>query len=465
MEMNADTPKQEVKLKRVLSLSDLIIYGIILIQPVAALPLFGHANYISKGHAVTTILLAMIAMIFTAISYGRMANRYPEAGSAYTYVGKGINPFLGFVAGWSMFMDYMFIPILCVIFTSIAANHLLPIIPYHFWIFFFVTGFTMLNLRGIRVASRSNWVLMVIMSVVVFYFMAAAIRYIFMKEGLGGLFSSRPFYNSESFSIGAIGSATALAALTYIGFDGLTTLSEEVKNPRRNVLIAAVVTCIITGVWSGAQIYLAQVSWPDWASFTRGVTDIAAKNNALDTAIMSVANRVGGSLLDASLSITLLIGSIGSGITGQLGAARLLYGMGRDSVIPKKIFGHLSKRSAIPSYNVLFIGALALCGALLLNYEECARLINFGAFFAFMGVNIASMRAYFFKSKDKSAKSVMKNLLPPAIGFAICLTIWLNLPHKTFIIGGSWMLAGIIYLAIRTKGFRKATVMMDFSNV
>jgi putrescine importer len=136
------------KLQRVLSLSDLVIYGIILIQPVAALPLFGHANNISKGHAVTTILIAMAAMILTAISYGRMATRYPAAGSAYTYVGKGIHPHVGFIAGWSMFMDYMFIPILCVIFTSVTAAHMLPFIPYHFWIFFFAAGFTLLNLKG-----------------------------------------------------------------------------------------------------------------------------------------------------------------------------------------------------------------------------------------------------------------------------------------------------------------------------
>lgn len=453
----------EVKLQRVLSLRDLIIYGIILIQPVAALPLFGHANNLSKGHAVTTILVAMIAMIFTAISYGRMANRYPAAGSAYTYVGKGINPYLGFIAGWSMFMDYMFIPILCVIFTSIAANHLLPVIPYHFWILFFVAVFTMINLRGIKVAARANWILMIIMSVVVFYFMAAAIRYIFLQEGLGGLFSSQPFYNKESFSFGAIGSATALAALTYIGFDGLTTLSEEVENPRRNVLIAAVMTCLITGIWSGAQVYLAQVSWPDWASFTAGLTTEVARNTALDTAIMSVANRVGGVLLDTSLSIILLVGSIGSGITGELGAARLLYGMGRDNIIPKKMFGHLGKKSAVPSYNVLFIGTLALIGAFTLNYEECARLINFGAFLAFMGVNIASIREYFFKAKEKTAKVFFLDFLPPALGFVICLLIWLNLPLKTFIIGGGWMLIGIIYLAIRTKGFREPAIMMDFT--
>ncbi len=135
--MSGNQNNSDVKLRRVLSLSDLVIYGIILIQPVAALPLFGHANNISKGHAVTAILIAMVAMIFTAISYGRMANRYPSAGSAYTYVSKGLHPYLGFIAGWSMFMDYMFIPILCVIYTSITANHLLPFIPYHIWIFFF----------------------------------------------------------------------------------------------------------------------------------------------------------------------------------------------------------------------------------------------------------------------------------------------------------------------------------------
>jgi amino acid transporter len=462
--MNTSGPAGEVKLRRVLSLGDLIIYGIILIQPVAALPLYGHANNISQGHAATTILIAMFAMIFTAISYGRMATRYPAAGSAYTYVGKGIHPYAGFIAGWSMFMDYMFVPILCVIFTSIAANHLMPFIPYHFWILFFVSGFTFLNLNGIKVASRTNWILMIVMSVVVFYFMGAAVRYVFLEDGAGGLFSIQPFYNAESFSIGAIGSATALAALTYIGFDGLTTLSEEVKNPRKNVMLAAVLTCVITGIWSGSQVYLAQLSWPDWASFTSGLTDEAARNNALDTAIMSVAHRVGGIILDNSLSIILLVGSVGSGITGQLGAARLLYGMGRDKVLPSKFFGHLDRKHAGPTYNVLLVGTLALVGALTLNYQECARLINFGAFLAFMGVNIAAIREYYFRAEHKSIKNFFLNFLPPALGFVICLIIWLNLPLKTFIIGGGWMLVGIVYLAIRTKGFREGTVMIDFSD-
>jgi amino acid transporter len=337
-----------------------------------------------------------------------MANRYPVAGSAYTYVGKALHPFIGFVAGWSMFMDYLFIPILCIIYSSITAKHMFPFIPLAALIILFTIGFTMLNLNGIKVAARTNWVLIIIMGLVVFYFMGAAARYILLKNGSGGLFSPRPFYNPESFSMQALGSATALAALTYIGFDGITTLSEEVKNPKRNILLAAVFTCLITGIWSGAQVYLAQLSWPDWTSFTTGMNDEAARTHALDTAIMSVAHRIGGTFLDASLSLVLLLGSIGSGITGQLGASRLLYGMGRDGVIPKRIFGHLNNRHACPDYNILIIGILACVGAYLLNYQECAQLINFGAFLAFMGVNIASLSEYFFKSKKRTVKTFLR---------------------------------------------------------
>ncbi len=449
--MKDNIPSTEVKLRRVLSLRDLIIYGIILVQPVAALPLFGHANDISKGHAVTTILLAMFAMIFTAISYGRMANKYPLVGSAYSYVGKGINPSLGFITGWCMMMDYMFIPILCVIFSSVTAHHLFPYIPYFVWIFLFSAGFCLLNLRGIQVASRVNLVMMIVMSVVVFYFMSAAIRYILMEYGFSELFSTEPFYNPKTFDFGAVGSATALAALTYIGFDGLTTLSEEVKNPKRNIMIAAVMTCLITGIWSGSQIYLAQIAWPDWSSFATGVTGNFGKSYNLDTAILAVANRVGGSFLDALLSATLLIGSIGSGITGQLGAGRLLYGMGRDGVIPKNFFGHLDKKSAIPKYNVILIGILTFIGALILNYEECARLINFGAFFAFMGVNLACVREFYLKSGKKTYRSFILDLTFPVIGFTVCLIIWLNLPLKTFIIGLGWLVVGGLYLWIKTR--------------
>jgi amino acid transporter len=448
----------EVKLRRVLSLSDLVIYGIILIQPVASLPLFGLANRDSQGHTVTCILVAMFAMIFTAVSYGRMANRYPAAGSAYTYVGRGLHPYLGFIAGFTMFIDYMIVPIICTIYSGITAHHMLPMIPLWMWFIFFVAGFTVLNVNGIKVTSLANWILMIVMSAVVFWLMAAAIRFILMKNGIEGLFTTEPFYHSETFSIDIIGKGTALAALTYIGFDGLTTLSEEVENPRRNVLLATVLTCVITGVWSTAQIYLAQVSVP-WSEWPRFINEMAAKfgaGNELEKAIIGVANLVGGNSLEIVLAVILLVGSIGSGITGQVGAARVMYGMGRESMLPNKFFGHLDKKNAGPVYNIILIGLISLIGAFVLDYDNCAHLINFGAFLAFILVNAAAINEYYIKAKKKTAKAFLTDLLAPGIGIVACLFIWNSLPRVTFVVGGSWVAVGIIVLAFRTKGFREA---------
>jgi len=291
-EKNSASP--EIKLRRVLKLHDLVICGIILIQPVAALPLFGHANHISRGHAVTTILLAMVAMVCTAGSYGRMACRYPSAGSAYTFVGKGLHPYLGFLAGWAMFLDYLLVPLIFAIYKSVATQHLFPNVPYIAWILFYVAGFTVLNLYGIKVTAGTNWVLLVVMSSVVFGFMAAAIHFIFTRDGAYGLFRLQPFYDERTFSFDALWSGTALAALTYGGFDGLTTLSEEVENPRRNMLLAVVLTCLITGVWSGSQVYLAQLSWPDWQVIGMASSSGSSDTASLDTAILAVARRVGG---------------------------------------------------------------------------------------------------------------------------------------------------------------------------
>src|SRR5579872_3438794 len=225
------------QLRRVLGVRDLIIYGIILIQPVASLPLFGHANELSRGHAVSAILVSMIGMVFTALSYGRMANLYPAAGSAYTYVSKSLHPYLGFIAGWSMFMDYLFLPIICVIYCAITASHLFGLIPYAAWLVLFSLLFTALNLRGVKMAAMTNRVLMILMTAIVFWFMGAAMLYVSHRDGVAGLLSSRPFYDPLNFSWRPMASASALAALTYIGFDGITTLAEEVRNPRRTILL------------------------------------------------------------------------------------------------------------------------------------------------------------------------------------------------------------------------------------
>src|SRR5205807_7348206 len=225
--------------KRALGLPALVLYGIILIQPTAPMPLFGVAHDKAHGHVVTLILIGMVAMLFTALSYGRMANAYPSAGSAYAYVSREIHPAPGYLTGWSMMFDYVMNPIICVIWCSKAMVdlHVFPGVPVQVWFVVYALLFTGLNLRGIEASARTNIILAAGLGVVILLFFYAAIRYLFQHPLPDAAALTRPFYDPATFSWKAISSGAALAVLTYIGFDGISTLSEEVHNPRRNVLL------------------------------------------------------------------------------------------------------------------------------------------------------------------------------------------------------------------------------------
>jgi putrescine importer len=446
------------RLKRVLKLRDLVFYGIVLIQPIAPVPLFGVAQKLSDGHFVTTILIAMFAMMITAVSYGRMASIYPTAGSAYTYVGKGLNPHLGFLAGWAMFLDYLLQPLINTVWISTALHErYTPQIPYAVWAAIIATILTSLNLAGVRSSARMNRVLLFFMFVVIGAFILLAVRYLFGNQGWAGLFSIEPIYNPKTFNAHRIWTATSFAALTYIGFDGITTLAEEAENPRRNVLLATVLVCAFTGVFGGLEVYLGQRVWPNWHTFPN-----------LETAFMDIAHRVGGSALFNAMGFTLILASFGSGLTGSFGAARLLFGMGRDNALPRRVFGHLSPGSGIPTYNVVIIGVLSFAGALLLNmagnaYEHSGELINFGAFLSFMGVNFAAFWQFSIKPKAGYKRRIVSDMVLPLGGFLFCALIWWNLNHVAQIIGGIWFALGLVYLAAKTRGFRSKPIALDFS--
>lgn len=446
MTPSSNAPTEAPKLRRALRLWDLVFCGIIMIQPTAPMPLFGVVSQEARGHVVTTILIAMVAMLFTAVSYGRMARVYPAAGSAFTYVGREIHPALGYVTGWSMLMDYMLNPLICTIWCSKAAGNVIPEIPYVVWAVFFAGLFTLLNLRGIRASARTNEWLAAGMGVVIVIFFGAVIRYFMRGPELTTQALVRPFYDPETFDLGIVLTGTSIAALTYIGFDAISTLSEEAENPRRNILLATVLTCVITGGLASLEVYAAQLVWPDYATFPD-----------VDTAYVFVAGRVGGTVLFQVVNFTLLIATIGSGMGAQLAAARLLYGMGRDNAIPKSFFGAIEPKRRIPRNNVIFVGAVALGGAFLLSYQLGAELLNFGAFIGFMGVNAAALLRYWVRSEKKQAT----NFLPPLAGFAFCLWIWLNLRTPAKLFGAAWVIAGIIYGGIKTRGFRKNLVSFE----
>jgi putrescine importer len=434
------------RLRRTLTLWDLILYGVIVIQPVAPMSVFGVLSDRGHGHVVTTILIAMVAMLFTAISYGRMARAYPSAGSAFTYVGQEINPALGYVTGWSMLMDYMLNPMICIIWISQQAHVFAPGVPYGAWAVFFALFFTALNIQGVKTSARVNTALAAGMGVVIAIFFVAAARYIFGNPHDGAAFFTRPFYDPQMWNTRAVLGGTSVAVLTYIGFDGISTLSEEAENPRRNILLATVLTCLVIGILSAIEVYAAQLVWPASQPYPN-----------VDTAFTFVAGRAWPPLF-AIIGFTLVVANFGSGMGAQLGAARLLYGMGRSSALPKSFFGVVDAKRHVPRNNVLFVGALALAGAFLLpaiagaatGYELGANLLNFGALIAFMGVNAAAFVRYYLHEKEKK----LSNLLPPVFGFVICLLLWLNLSTKALIFGAIWMAVGIAFGAWKTQGFR-----------
>jgi len=421
-----------------LTLWDLILYGIIVIQPVAPMSVFGVLSDRGRGHVVTTILISMVAMLFTAISYGRMARAYPSAGSAFTFVGQEINPALGYVTGWSMVMDYILNPMICIIWISQQAHVFAPGIPYWAWAILFAVLFTGLNIQGVKTSARVNSALAALMGVVIAVFFVAAARYILGHPRDEAGFFTRPFYDPQLFDARAVLGGTSIAVLTYIGFDGISTLSEEAENPRRNILLATVLTCLVIGILSALEVYAAQLIWPASEPFPN-----------IDTAFTYVAGRAWQPLF-AIIGFTLLVANFGSGMGAQLGAARLLYGMGRSSALPKSFFGALDARRHVPRNNVIFVGVIALIGAFIVSYGLGAEMLNFGALIAFMGVNAAAFMRYYVRGDEKK----VSNLVPPVAGFLICLLLWLNLSTPAKIAGVIWMAAGIGFGAWKTHGFR-----------
>jgi putrescine importer len=447
------TSSPALRLRRSLTLWDLILYGIIVIQPTAPMPAYGVFSNAGGGHVVTSILIAMVAMVFTAMSYGRMARVYPSAGSAYTYVGRELHPSLGYVTGWSMTMDYILNPLICTIWSAKAMADLLNgtryQIPYPglLWPIFFAVLFTALNLRGVQTSARINQILCAIMGAVIVAYFWYTIRYIFHLPQFPEAYFLRPFYNPETFTVSRVFHGTSVAVLTYIGFDGISTLSEEVENPKRNIFLATVLVCVITGFLAAAEVYGAQLLSSQYLFSAAEV----------ENAFSHVAAIAGGPLLTKVISLTLLVATIGSGMGSQLGAARLLYGMGRSNAIPKKFFGAIHPRTRIPANNVIFVGVIALIGAFLITYDVGAELLNFGALIAFMGVNIASLTHYYIRGADRSPWQ----LIPPVLGFLICLFIWIHLSKMAMIVGSIWMIAGIAYGAWKTRGFQAELVNFD----
>lgn len=426
----------QVTLRRSLRFWDLLLYGIVLIQPTAPMPSFGVIYQVARGHVVTAILCAMVAMLFTSVSYGRMARVYPHGGSAFMYVGKELHPSVGYLTGWCLVMDYVLNPLICIIWCSKAAQNFLPEIPYVVFVLLFAACFTLLNLNGVETSARINAGMATALGIVVVLVVIAVVRYLTHLPPQPGSFYTHPFYDPSTFTRSGLLRGTSIAVLSYIGFDGISTLTDEAKNPARDIPRAIVLACFATGVLAAIEVYLGQLVWPRGQAFPD-----------IDTAYVHISGRAGGPILFMIVNASLLLANMGSGMASHLGAARLLLAMGQDGALPKRFFGAIHPKNRIPRNNVLLIGAVSLTGALFFSYQLGTELLNYGALLAFMGVNVSSV----VRGWRTGRWADWFPMLISGAGFLTCLFIWTNLGPLARIAGSAWALVGVVLWIVRRR--------------
>ena len=308
----------------------------------------------------------------------------------------------------------------------------------------------LINILGIRMTARAGSVMMAIMTVFAVVFVILAARYIVHEHGWHGLIQQVGWYRADTFSLRALMLGAGVAAISYIGFDAISTLAEDTVSPERDIGFATLLVCVIQTAICVLTVYLAALVWPDFKSYPEA-----------ETVILDIGRRIGGPWVFGSLTVVLMVAGLASALTGQAGASRLLYGMGRDGVLPRRIFGYINPRFATPTRGIYLMGAASLIGSLYLRFEIAVELLNFGAFAGFILVNLSVIRHFFFRLHQRKGRALISNLLAPALGAAVCIYLWMSLSLRAKEAGFIWLAVGVLYLAFLTKGFKAPPVELS----
>jgi putrescine importer len=432
---------KQVELKRSLKLWSIVFLGIGYMTPMVVFDTFGIVAEKTNGHVPTAYILALVAMLFTAMSYGKMVKVYPVAGSAYTYTQKTINSNLGFLVGWSSLLDYLFLPMINAVLTKIYLSALFPSIPSWLFIVGFVGVVTFINLFSVNATANFNNALVTFQILVIVIFIILVVTGLSRGEGTGSFFSIQPFFQPDMQLSSLISGATILC-FSFLGFDAVTTMAEETANPTGTIPRAIFLTALVGGVLFIGASYFTQSYFPDISRFS----DPEATSP-------EIALYVGGKLFQAFFLAGTVTGTLASGLSSHASVSRLLYVMGRDNVLPKRFFGYIHPRWNTPFLNVLFVGAISL-SAISFNLITATSLINFGALIAFTFVNICVVVHYVIRKKQhKTILGFINYLVLPGIGAGTVVVLWINLSADSLILGLIWAGVGLIYLTYLTKLF------------
>jgi putrescine importer len=437
--MTNNSHEQAPRLERTLGLGSVVAIGVAYTTPLIVLGIFGVVAEQSNGTVPTAYLVTLIAMVFTAYSYGRMSAVHPISGSAYTYVGREMAPQFGFLAGWLILLDYFFLPMVAWLIAGAYLSQQFPGVPTAVWIIAFILITSILNIIGIRVTARVNFLLVAFQLLVLGFFVALSIRSFVQGDTGASLWS--PFWNQDT-TVTAIVAGGAIGAYAFIGFDAITTLTEETRDPSRTMPRAVLTVILFVGVLFIITSYAAQLAHPG-----------AAFDN-VDAAALQIATEIGGNLFASFFLTSLIIAQFAAGLAIQATSSRLLYAMGRDGVLPRRILGYIQPRFRTPVFGIALIGIVGLA-ALFLDVTTSTSFINFGAFSAFTLVNL-SLIGYFLRHRPQGVLAVLGWIALPLIGAIIDLYLLLALDINAKIIGTVWLVIGVALLAWLTRGFRKA---------
>lgn len=430
------------ELRRTLSLWDLVVYGLLFMVIIAPHSIFGYVNHDSQGLAPLVYMVGFVAMVFTAFSYVQMSRRFPIAGSVYSYVQRGINPHVGFVAGWLILLDYVFVPSLLYLFVGNWCHSLIPAVPPWIWILLFIFVNTAINYKGVETTARIEFIFFIVEIGIVLVIVIGGLKYVLGGGGAGEL-NMAPIYQADKVNLSFIASACSIAALNFLGFDGISTLAEETNKPEKNVGRAIIIALCVIGLVFFLQTYVVCLMEPDYT-----------KHDQSTALFDACAAAVGEWFRIVLLVVNILAVGIANTLNAQAACSRVLYSMSRDKLLP----GFLSKvhpKFQTPYTAIIFIGILsAVCSAIFVD-TQLTRLVNFGAITSFMMLNVAVFWFFFVKEGQRDPKGIWKFFLCPAIGTLILAYVWSGFDSLTHIIGFIWLGIGLVIGFVKSKGYKE----------
>ena len=429
--------KQE--LKRSLRFGDLLVYGLIFMVPIAPFGIFGSVFQGSGGMVALAYAVGMVAMMLTANSYAQMSRAFPMAGSVYTYAGRGINPPIGFLAGWVIILDYVLIPGLLYLISGLAMNSLVPSVPVWVWLAGFVVLNTVVNYLGIEFTARVNKIMLIAELIVLAIFLVIGVVALAGGEGRG--FDLSPIYDSDTFSLKLVFGAVSIAVLSFLGFDGISTLAEENRESARSIGKAMIAALALAGVLFIVQTWIAALLVPN-------PDKLISEGDAGGTAFYDAAQVAGGHWLYVLTAVaTAIAWGFANSLVAQAATSRLLFAMARDHQLP----GFLAKVHPVrrvPVNATLVVAAISLALGLYMNSRDdgitlLSTLVNFGALTAFLLLHVSVV--WHFIGRRKS-HDYWRHLAVPVIGFGILLYVIINAQVAAQRLGFVWLGVGVAIL-------------------